>query len=325
MPLKVVKDIIPHPTNVYHIEGTGPLVYLIPGNPGLSEFYTLYLDEIKANTPDLDLELLCPSHRGLDTKAWHSYNLNHGDPTLSLDQQVEHKVTLLKNWVANSNSEKRDVIILSHSVGAWMAQRVSLAFQNDPVINIKFVGLLTPTVANIAKSDRGRSLIWCDQKIGYMGSRVGRFSEFLSWLIPRSVIESLLYHIIGKDNQNNPAPKESIHAALELVTKPKIVKQALDMGTEEMYRILSDLEPEDIQGFWENEGKFDKLWLYYVKNDHWVDNDTRAEIIDKYGNDQFAHIDIEIEKREYITHSFCVHYSQEVAEVTARKIMEVFA
>lgn len=325
MSLKVIKDIIPQPTTVYHIEGTGPLVYLIPGNPGLSEFYKLYLDALKANTPTLDLELLCPSHRGLDTQIWHSYNLNHGDVTLSLDQQIEHKIALLKNWVANGNSKKRDVIILSHSVGAWMAQRVSLAFKNDPSINIRFVGMLTPTIANISKSDRGKSLLWYDQKIGYVGSRVGRFSEILSWIVPHSIIESLLYRIIGKDNQNNTAPKESVHAALELVTKPKIVKQALDMGTEEMYRILSDLEPEDIKGFWENEGKFDKLWLYYVKSDHWVDNDTRAEIMEKYGNGKFDHIDIEVENREYITHSFCVHYSQEVAEVTSRKISEVFA
>lgn len=146
------------PTTVYHIDGDGPLFYMIPGNPGLSEFYGLYLKSLKKEMPEL--ELVCPSHVGFDTMAVRSFGISPGDSIKTLDDQISHKISLLNDWVLRKKSDKpREVILCGHSVGAWMIQRIAVESMANKNMKIKLIGLLTPTVADIAKSDRGSKLM----------------------------------------------------------------------------------------------------------------------------------------------------------------------
>lgn len=305
------------PTTVYHIEGDGPLFYLIPGNPGLSEFYGLYLETLKAAQPSL--ELLCPSHIGFDTLAVKSFGIVPGHVSYTLDDQIEHKISLLRDWVKRQGGRgPRDVIMCGHSVGAWMVQRVAMAFKDDPNVNIKMVGLLTPTLADIAKSGRGAKLMKVQYVTSDPGYYLARVSQLLNWTLSKSVLKQVVSYVMG-----NP-PEESLDAAVSLVTKPRIVQQALDLAKEEMLRIGSDLEESDIKGFWNKSSGY-RIWAFYAAQDNWVLPETRDAVVQRYGHEQHIDIDMQtdINDPNQIAHAFCVSHYKEVAAMTARQIAKL--
>ena len=355
------------PTTVYHIPGTGPLFYFIPGNPGLSEFYGPYLEALKQQTTDslgLDLELLCPSHIGFDTLSARSFGLSPGDTSYTLDDQIKHKISLLQDWVQRNNRgsddsadthagdkqdlttttkvPKREVILMGHSVGAWMAQRIAVAFKDDETVDIKLVGLVTPTLIDIAKSDRGSKLVSLDKVTDHPGYYLGRASQLLSWTVSKPLLRRLVSYVLS--NPSSPASVETaIDAAVSLISKPRIVRQAIDMGKEEMHRIGSELEAPDIKGFWDPEMGY-RIWGFFVAEDHWVSPATRQTLVEAFGQQKYAHIDFEVDQEGVessgdgseldsksgpgivkIAHSFCVRQYNEVATLTAAQIKRAFA
>lgn len=319
MPLIVNTHIVP--TTTYHIEGPNrlaPIFYMIPGNPGLCEFYETFMEELKILQPNF--EYVCPSHIGFDTMTSSSYGLHSGNVSHTLNEQIDHKISFIRELIRDSSPNKnaiqpRDVVIMGHSVGAWMVQRIVVTLQNDPLVNIKFVGLLTPTVKDIAKSYRGGKLVAANKYVSDPGYYISRFSQVLNWTIPRGYLKSGLGYIMGSP------PDVALNAALSLVTKPKIVKQAIDMGSEEMTRIGSELEPEDIRGFWSS-GKGYKIWMFFVKDDHWISNETREELIKAFKNDK--HVEAVVEAGESsIAHAFCVRDSNHVAQLVSNQISQI--
>lgn len=316
MPLIVNNHVVP--TTVYHISNPNkqaPIFYMIPGNPGLCEFYETFLEELKTLCPSF--EYLCPSHIGFDTLTQSNYQLHPGNPVHTLDEQVDHKVSLLREFVRgeangnNKNGKPRDVVIMGHSVGAWMVQRIAVAFENDPAVHIKLVGLLTPTIMDICKSERGKIF----SKVGgYIspGYCLSRLSQLLSWTVSPSYIKSGLNYIMGKPSE------VALNAAASLVTKPKIVEQALTMAAEEMKRIGSQFEADDIKGFWDADSGYN-IWLYFVKMDHWVAEETRELILQK--TKDLSNVKSTVEKEDSaIVHAFCVRDSLHVAKLVQEQI-----
>lgn len=319
MPLVVNTHVVP--TTVYHIAGPSPqapLVYLIPGNPGLSEFYESFLEELKILQPSF--EYLCPSHIGFDTLTQSSYGIQGGDVSHTLDEQIDHKISLLKEWVRDSNikagfasapskAPPRQVVLMGHSVGSWMVQRIAVAFANDSSVEVKFIALLTPTIVDIAKSLRGSKLSAASGYLSDPGYYLSRFSQILNWTIPRSYLKSGLSYIMGSP------PDVALNAALSLITKPRIIKQAVDMGKEEMTRIGSEIEPEDIAGFWSEQAGY-KIWMFFVYDDHWVNTDTRQQLISHF--EETPHVESVVEEGDKsIAHAFCVRDNKHVATLVS--------
>lgn len=329
MPLIVNTHFVP--TTVYHIPGPNkhaPLFYMIPGNPGLSEFYETFLEELRKLHPEF--EYICPSHIGFDTLTQASYGLNEGNKSHTLDEQIEHKISLLKELVRDSltnsvdaapEEKKRDVVLMGHSVGSWMVQRIAVAFADSDTINIKLVCLATPTVKDIALSERGSKLLNFGKYTSDPAYYVSRISQLITWTMPDSFIRYGLRYIMGDP------PEVALNATTSLITKPRIIKQALDMGKEEMVRIGSEFEPEDIKGFWagttkEGEPSRYKIWMYFVKEDHWINENTRKELIDKYGS--LPHVETRVEDGDnIIAHAFCVKDNEHVAQLVAAQLEDV--
>lgn len=320
MPLIVNTYVVP--TALYHIAGPNrqaPIVYMIPGNPGLCEFYETFLEELKKIRPEF--EYVCPSHIGFDTVSQLSYGVHPGDQVHTLDEQIKHKVNFIKEWVkgdARGPSQKsgapRDVLILGHSVGAWMVQRIVTSLQDDPSVNIKFVGLITPTIMDIGKSDRGERFVKMTNYISDPGFYLSRASQYLTWLVPQSYIRSAVNYAMGYP------PEVALNAGFSLITKPKIVNQCLSMATEEMKRIGPEFEADEIKGFWDA-GRGYRIWLFFVKNDHWV-SDTTREFLVKTLSDK-PHVTTTVEDLDSIIHAFCVRDSIHVATLISNQVSEI--
>ncbi|VVT50815.1 uncharacterized protein SAPINGB_P002889 [Magnusiomyces paraingens] len=323
MPLVVNNHVVP--TTVYHIAGPSPrapLVYMIPGNPGLSEFYEPFLEELKVLQPAF--EYLCPSHIGFDTLTQSSYGIHGGIVSHTLDEQIAQKISLLREWIRDANAKSgfpvgttpppRQVVLMGHSVGAWMVQRIAVAFASDPSVDIKLVALLTPTVIDIAKSPRGKSLSTVAGYLSDPGYYLSRVSQLLNWTIPRGALKSALSYIMGSP------PEIALNAALSLVTKPRIVRQAVDMGKEEMTRIGSDIEPTEIAGFWHNKNY--KIWMFFVKDDHWIASESQERLIESFKDSPNVQTVVEASEPA-IAHAFCVRDSAHVARLLGDQIQQI--
>lgn len=286
-------------TTAYHIkrptEHNSKLIYFIPGNPGLAEYYIQYLDEIHHQLPGY--EIYCPSHIGFDTTQGAERG-NMADHVYTLDDQLSQKIEILNRLCEGATSSSpRQVIIMGHSVGSWMAQRVVVESMKNENIKIELVGLITPTIQDIAQSDKGKFLI---QLGSYLSSDpgwfVGKVSQLLYWATPNMVLQFLL-----KLGMKFP-PQNAVDATMQMLTRPNIVQQFLTMGSEEMDRIKK--EPgEDIKNFWDNDNDY-RVWMFFVQKDHWIKEETKIELIEKYGN--LKHVILHETKDPNIQHAFCV-------------------
>jgi pimeloyl-ACP methyl ester carboxylesterase len=297
-------------TTVYHIEGGEKLFFFIPGNPGLAEYYVEYLDGIHSRTEG-KYEFFCPSHIGFDTSP-ESVKGYMSQRVYNLDEQIEQKVDLLKQLTAD---KEREVVIMGHSVGAWMVQRVVVrALKEIPHAQIKLVGLLTPTIQDIALSDKGQLLVKAGQYLtSNPGSLVGRFSQALYWTMPTFALQNV-FRLVMKF-----PPQNALDATLEMISRPNIIQQFIDMGAEEMDRI-KDEPGEDISEFWDNNFGY-KIWMFFVPKDHWIKEETKAELIEKYSN--LDHVVIEETDDANIQHAFCVRNYDIMAEKTTSMVKDL--
>ncbi|CDK27231.1 unnamed protein product [Kuraishia capsulata CBS 1993] len=294
-----------YPTSYFRLEplesagadSESPLLLFLPGNPGLVEYYIDYLQLVQAAFPQL--EILCVSHAGFST--------THGEgpkELYPLSKQISHKLEVLRKEAFDGSGSKRQLLVMGHSVGSWILQRVILGVLDDSDLNssyeVAFAGLITPTITDIAKSSNGRILKGLSERISRLPKLVGHLSFLISCL-PSSVLEYLVGLKLGA------ASSGSLAATCKLVTSPSIVEQALSLASEEMRVIGADQSVnERFFGC-----KFEK-WAYFAAADHWVADETRGLLMELYSEN----VDTELGAKGGITHSFCVSESKEFAEIT---------
>lgn len=270
-----------------------PLIYFVPGNPGVVQYYIDYLDRLSELLPEY--EILATSHAGFVVPA-KIKRRERG--VYSLDEQVNQKVDILLKHIEET---PRDVYIFGHSVGAWMVQRVVLKLPS--YVNVRLVGLITPTIKDIAKSPRGELFVGLETALAVALWLI----QILLWAVPDAVLRWVIKTFLGK----GPAGRETVvETTLQQIRYPTNVEQVFEMAREEMDRIGSD--DSAVQGFWK--GKSYKVWMFFVENDWWVPESTRRSLIETYGTQSNV---IVTEHRGSMAHSFCIKDGDQFAEETA--------
>lgn len=259
----------PLPCSLYHRNaglnssgGEAPLFVFIPGNPGLIEFYEPFLAQIHEKNPAW--EILGISHAGMNSCS------EEVSPVYSLEQQIDHKIEIINRYCLDG----KPIIIMGHSVGAFMVQKITTSRRlKSKVIR---VGLLTPTVIDIHKSEKGVKLTsitrWCPSFHNVVST--------LNWalfekLLPTKITKSIISLLVDD-------PQSCLGATTELlVTNSRFVKQALGLAAEEVRVIRSDwaYQKEFLLLCQENDTK---IWWLFSEKDHWVSPTTRNDIIDFY-------------------------------------------
>lgn len=279
---------IPFKTTIYHksINNTKPLLVLIPGNPGFIEYYTEYLDLLSDLT---GFEILGISHAGFCTD----------DPTskiYSLEDQIQHKVDVLNEYVEGD----RPVYIMGHSVGSWIMQRIV----DRTKFNYKFIGFITPTIVDIHKSTKGSVLHPIVSNMSWFYKFVGTVSKALNCL-PNSIITYLINSFINTEFQG---AKDITN---QFISNYQFVEQSLGLATEEMLRIQSDWE---YQNKFFNDHKSVNKWIFFTSPDHWVNDETQANLEKLLKDDKRVLLD----RNNTLRHSFCISQSELFAETTNR-------
>ncbi|KAG5359895.1 hypothetical protein CJU90_5739 [Yarrowia sp. C11] len=334
-----------------------PLVFFIPGNPGISEYYTVYLQHLAEMYPTY--EFVCPSYRGYSTFNPASFK----EDLYSLQDQIDNKVKILRHVVAESKcetcsfdgyesddtlggsdgprfstppssrrssidsldsmgsissgetllgsftaaeTEGRPVILMGHSLGGWLVQRVAVAVANDPQLDLQLVCLMTPTLKELAKSSTGQKLKTLARQYPLPGGVLARGLQVAQKVSP-------LWTRVEQQFLSDALPPHIVQATRGFVSQPSIIRQWIEMGKEELVAIGTDCN--DVVDFWHNNGKF-KIWGFFAHQDQFVDNETREDIFNEWGH--LNHVTFDVGAEEII-HGFCIHHNQEVAQLTKQQ------
>lgn len=273
------------------------LIYVIPGNPGLCEFYADFVAALSELVPNAAIAAV----------SYLGYNVDTPDdqaPLFMLDEQVQHKVDFL-HFFHTTVGRDLPVYVLGHSVGAWIAQRI--AHRRSEVV---FVGLMAPTIKDIALSERGRNVTSLTRYVGT--NTVWAAVWALKWVPFYQIVVMQLLRRIMPISEITGIARE---ATLGIALSPTVCRQIVGLAIEEMQRIGPDIEPIDIRGFWANKNR--RIWALFAEHDHWVSPESRAAIVELSRG--LPHM---LTEQLPVPHSFVLRDSETVAALAARQILE---
>ncbi|XP_077517913.1 lipid droplet-associated hydrolase-like [Amblyomma americanum] len=226
-----------------------PLFVLIPGNPGIIEYYEDFLVEIYDEF-DGRVHVCGLSHAGHDevwTKCsapspkehWHLYGLQG---------QVRHKVEFIKTHV-NSN---RTVYLAGHSIGAYMVLQILKELKG---LNVKRSFMLFPVFERLDEAPNAWRLVWDS----YLLKLVTRLLVFLLLLLPDSFKAAL----VSLYCRRLPlAIQERSAKATRMVFMPTVFQLMTDMAHEEIC-VLKERDNTLIGTH------LQRLTFYYGSEDGW--------------------------------------------------------
>lgn len=218
------------------------VLLFIPGNPGISSYYIDFLQSIYTaqSLSGASIEILSVSHRGHallpivgDNPIWGSNVLNANQARkgygTSLQDQVRHKVAAL-DVVRKMypDREKTKIVLVGHSIGAWMALELLKKRPED----ISGIHLLFPTLAWIGRTPSARRLQFLVHPI--TTSLLLTLPLFFLSLLPLFLLTRLISLITRQ-------PNSSALATAELLTTPGALRNALKMARQE-FKTLQGVE-----------------------------------------------------------------------------------
>lgn len=262
------------------------LIYFVPGNPGVIEFYSDFLrclrallDKTEGDTAyDIYGRNLLGFHDD-DHEPFTSQNLPFG-----LDAQVEGiwaDVATHRSPSSKDTAKPYDfVILIGHSIGAYVVVETFHRQAQRPKagLTLRHGFLLFPTISHIARSPSGLRVTALQRRRYLAGveDNLHRIAGALLFLLPQSALRWLWRNYLGFS--------EGAAATLGAWLKSRDgVWQAIHLGRLELRHVGADRWEET---FWDAADAADgqaavapKFFFFYGKHDHWVDNDLRDEFI----------------------------------------------
>lgn len=283
--------------------GTPDIVFLfIPGNPGLVEFYTEFLDDVHQglNRSGTHLEIFVRGHIGHAPRippakgaAW----------SVGLEAQVMSTIELY-DAIRDTYGSAVKVVLAGHSVGAWIVTQVMHARPNT----VSAAFLLFPTVSNIASTPNGQKLSWLFHRP--IPTFVSSFTHLLN-LPPLSLVTHSLPYL----PKFSDYPRSQLSVIKSLVTSPHVVYSALTMAHDEMNTIGSlGSAPSTVQATCERERHL--TYACFAAKDEWVGEEVTSvkRMLDEGKV---------VVRDDDVPHAFCINHSGVVAKTCIGWLREV--
>ncbi|XP_012153688.1 lipid droplet associated hydrolase sturkopf [Megachile rotundata] len=277
--------------------GKKDVVVVIPGNPGIPEFYEGFIRNLKLRLPT-EVPVWVVGHAGHvhppdnlsvtmpSTSAWHTH--------YGLMAQIEHKKEFIKKYVPKDAK----LHLVGHSIGCW----IILNMLKDELIAEQVVKcyMLFPTIEHMAKTRNGQYYTSFMMKIQFI-------LLFLGWLLIclpiflQGFIINLIRLFYGIPKRHNKA--------LGLFCDSRNLRNVFKMANEEM-EIVKERDDDIIAKY------NDKLWFYYGNRDGWAP-------VTYYNDLKSAHpnINATLCKHGY-PHTFVLKYEKEVGQIVGDIINE---
>ncbi|PKX97045.1 bifunctional triacylglycerol lipase/ester hydrolase [Aspergillus novofumigatus IBT 16806] len=298
-------------------------IFMISGNPGLVGYYHTFLSLLadklgsrgaqsksQSRSHACDFQIYGHSLGGFELDD--PENLDAGKRLFDLEDQICYVQGKLDGFLAGAET-KQKVILVGHSVGAYIAMEILRRHRERSDARARtgagadradfdIVGgiMLFPTVVDIAKSPSGRKLT--------LALVVGFLARVLAMLLPGNLLQGLIKNVMGSP------PDSAVETTAALLKSKRGVRQALHMAADEMRTITSDKWDDDV---W----PLTRLFFYFGRNDHWVAERTRDEIIELRGRVDGGPTMSVCELG--LPHAFCLRHNEIMAEKVSAMIMDI--
>ncbi|XP_076764045.1 lipid droplet associated hydrolase sturkopf [Xylocopa sonorina] len=277
--------------------GKRDVVVLIPGNPGVAEFYEGFIRTIKSRLPS-ETPIWVVGHAGHVQPPSNLAITMPSDSTwsenYSLTAQLQHKKDFIKQYIP----EDAKLHLIGHSIGAWMI--LNLLKDDSIAKKVTKCYLLFPTIENMTATPNG----WYFTKVI---SQLAVFILFIFWIFSclPSFLQVFLITIL-RPIHNIPG---KYNRALLQVLNPNSMKNMIKMATEEMKQVKE--RDDDIISKYA-----DKLWFYYGNCDGWVPIKFYHDLKSKNPN-----INAELCKHGY-QHAFVLRYEKQMGKIVGDLISD---
>ncbi|XP_031211350.1 lipid droplet-associated hydrolase isoform X2 [Mastomys coucha] len=284
-------------TNLFDEQGVSKpkqLIFIIPGNPGLSPFYVPFAKALyslmKSRFPVWIIShagfSVTPKNKKILTAPQES-SAQKIEDIYGLNGQIEHKIAFLRAHVPKDVK----LIFIGHSVGSYIALHVMSRAPELPVVH---TFLLFPTIERISESPNGKFatpfLCW----FRYM---LYATSYLLLKPCPEIIKSFLVHKTLEQMNFKSELP-------LTDILQPFCLANAAYLGSQEMMRIVK--RDDDII-----KELLPKLTFYYGKTDGWCPLKYYEDI-----KKDFPEGSIYLCEKG-IPHAFVLHSNQEMATIVA--------
>ncbi|KAL2813806.1 hypothetical protein BDW59DRAFT_176621 [Aspergillus cavernicola] len=332
-------------------------VYFISGNPGLISYYHAFLsllaerlnpsssplEEISEPKSNSTFHIFGHSLAGfeLGSSAAGAERREEQERYFDVEDQIQflrgklqgHMQSLRmranspyasSSSAAAAENESRQrprpkVILIGHSVGSYMAMEVLRRHREEQAADADFdiLGgiMLFPTVMHIAKSPSGQKLTFLLRIIPQLAIIVSFFAWILTMVLPNPILRAVVRFVMRSP------PETAVDATSSFLKSRRGVRQALHMAADEMKTITSDKWSDDVWGVARPSGALTRLFFYFGRNDHWVAEQTREEIVALRGRTKTGPRMIVCE--DSVPHAFCLRHNETMATKVADMIREI--
>ncbi|KAI2672733.1 hypothetical protein CBS147325_4239 [Penicillium roqueforti] len=317
-------------------------IFFISGNPGLIGYYhpflsllSKYLGEEEENSPSLQsFQIYGSSLSGFEIDEHQPSPPPNNGVDLDLEGQirfVQGKLAALMGDQRSGNGNgkatvdagaRQKVILIGHSVGAYIAMEILRRHREaSPESTFDIIGgaMLFPTVKDIAASPSGQKLTTLLSIIPRLAVVVSLFVRLLTFLLPTSLLRYVVRLVM------NDPPAHALDATCAFLKSRGGVRQALHMAADEMRTITSDKWSDDVWGAASAREPIAKLFFYFGRNDHWVADQTRDDIVAVRGRKGGQAGPTMVVCEEGLPHAFCLKHSDVMARKVARMIGQIVA
>ncbi|KAF1805076.1 hypothetical protein FB192DRAFT_1361017 [Mucor lusitanicus] len=226
------------------------VLLFIPGNPGLVEYYTSFLQGIHSKMDASSFEIIGVSHKGHSTN-YHEKN-NDRKTVYSLEDQIQHKIDCL-DTLRKDNGPDTKFILMGHSIGSYIAAAV---LKKRPNHGIAKVIALFPTLREIAITPNGVNITRLVNTVP--ASAFGIAGSLISYLAP-PVRQFLVKTATGQDG-------EGLQVTAHQLLHNHVLRNVVTMARFEM-ETVKELDHD----FYTQH--LDKFIMYYSANDKWAPKD----------------------------------------------------
>jgi pimeloyl-ACP methyl ester carboxylesterase len=309
------------------------LVHLISGNPGCIGYYDDFLRSLRTLLDPVERDTVFDLY-GKDLGGFseddHAQPFSVQNPPYVLEAQIRLVFDDVASRRIQENSPNRRgnpydfVVLMGHSVGAYMALEIFHRHMKDPStaphLVLRHGFLLFPTVTHIAHSPSGQRLDFVRLRPWLGNITQAAVFGFLS-LWRQETLQWIVQNVLGF------SPKAAEVTAKFLKSRDAVY-QALSMGKDEMTVIGEDKWEDEL---WEVSGEAEahrlevpKFYFFFGKNDHWVSDKFREAFIKTRTSHGKGKVSIAIDEGN-IQHAFCTkeHTSVLVAETVKSWISEI--
>ncbi|KAL4737884.1 hypothetical protein BDV11DRAFT_146461 [Aspergillus similis] len=336
-------------------------IYFITGNPGLISYYHVFLSLLSKNIASSQLaghykvHIVGHSLAGFELETGAVQN-EDGRQIYDLEEQICFVQRRLRGNMrrlcadptvsthhhdldpaaTDTGIPRPKVILIGHSVGTYIAMEILRRHrerQNTPSddgdveVDFEIAGgiMLFPTVLDIAKSPSGRKLTFLLRIIPQLALMVSLFAWVLTTVLPDSLLRSLVRCVMRSP------PEDAVDATTRFLKSRWGVREALHMAADEMRTITSDKWTDDVWGVSRPtysevqlvSKPLTRLLFYFGRNDHWVAEKTREEILATRGGMRAGRGPRMVVCEESVPHAFCLRHNEIMARKVADMVQEV--